>query len=512
MKSFGELLSEYMTRTGISDSEMARHLGVSRQTIFRWKEGMTARPRVREDVLKCAERLRLTAEERDALLLAAGFAPETRQTTSDERSVRLQTQTTNETQTLVPIVEPSAIVVAPTRSQPRRARWLALLIPVMALVGLFGGALYIFPRETQNLVALVYPPTETPTPTPRPPTPIPPPLEQIIVIATLNSRGGAAPPYNVTARLRFAFEQEIQKQNFAAARLMDIADQVREPTMAERLRARSGAQVMLWGNYSGDNARVEIGYETVVPVNQSGASVFPILPRDQSTTLNLSKPNELRALALLTLMPLHLERGETAHAVEAFNTAQSMTPYSNEMRAALEFYRGYLLQTTGLQQSTTPRDLDEALRAYNRNLNTTSLYEAHLNRGLVYLAQNEDAAAKADFQRAQGIEDGRPEAWRAACWAFALEQQPQAALPLCDAATTRDASAWSLDTRAIVYAELGRYADAANEFENFLRWLETQPPRTREIFSPTRRAWIKTLRAGKNPFDTETLNTLRDHN
>ena len=497
MKSFGELLTEYMTRTGISDSEMARHLGVSRQTIFRWKEGMTARPRVREDVLKCAERLRLSAEERDGLLLAAGFAPERQNQTTEHRPQ------TAETQTLVRVVEPSAMVVAPTRTQPRRARWLAILIPVVALVGLFGGALYIFPRETETLLPFLYPPTETPTPTPLPPTPLPPPPEQVIVIATLNSRGGAAPPYNVTARLRFAFEQEIQKQNFAAARLMDIADQVREPTMAERLRARSGAQVMLWGNYSGDNARVEIGYETAVPRNNTGASVFPILPRDQSTTLNLSQPNELRALALLTLMPLHLERGETAHAVQAFNTAQSMTPYSNEMRAALEFYRGYLMQVT------EARNLEEALRAYNRNLNTTSLYEAHLNRGLVYLTQNEDAAAKADFQSAQGIEDGRPEAWRAACWAFALEQQPQAALSLCDAAATRDASAWSLDTRAIVYAELGRYADAANEFENFLRWLEAQPPRTREIFSPTRRAWIETLRAGKNPFDAELLNALR---
>jgi transcriptional regulator with XRE-family HTH domain len=46
MASFGELLTEYMTRMGISDSELARSLGISRQTIFRWKEGLTARPRL----------------------------------------------------------------------------------------------------------------------------------------------------------------------------------------------------------------------------------------------------------------------------------------------------------------------------------------------------------------------------------------------------------------------------------------------------------------------------------
>src|SRR5947199_2373975 len=76
MQTFAQLLTMYMLRTGVSDSELARTLGVSRQTIFRWKEGHTARPRSRDDVLRCAAKLRLNAEERDGLLLAAGFQPE----------------------------------------------------------------------------------------------------------------------------------------------------------------------------------------------------------------------------------------------------------------------------------------------------------------------------------------------------------------------------------------------------------------------------------------------------
>lgn len=75
LPTFGQLLSEYMQRSGISDSELARSIGVRRQTIFRWKEGLVERPRAREDVLQCAKKLRLTDEERDRLLLAAGFAP-----------------------------------------------------------------------------------------------------------------------------------------------------------------------------------------------------------------------------------------------------------------------------------------------------------------------------------------------------------------------------------------------------------------------------------------------------
>ena len=76
MATFSELLTEYINRAGITDSELARSIGVRRQTVFRWKEGVVERPRHREDVLRCAERLRLSADERDGLLMSAGFAPE----------------------------------------------------------------------------------------------------------------------------------------------------------------------------------------------------------------------------------------------------------------------------------------------------------------------------------------------------------------------------------------------------------------------------------------------------
>ena len=76
MATFSELLTAYMTRTGITDADLARRVGVNRLTLVRWKEGVTSRPRYREDVVKCAEVLRLTAEEGDELLLAAGFYPE----------------------------------------------------------------------------------------------------------------------------------------------------------------------------------------------------------------------------------------------------------------------------------------------------------------------------------------------------------------------------------------------------------------------------------------------------
>lgn len=76
MATFAELITEYTLRIGITDTELARKIGVRRQTIFRWREGLVQRPRDREVVLDIAKALRLTPEERDTLLLAAGFAPE----------------------------------------------------------------------------------------------------------------------------------------------------------------------------------------------------------------------------------------------------------------------------------------------------------------------------------------------------------------------------------------------------------------------------------------------------
>lgn len=76
MKTFAELLNLYVRRSGITDSELARAIHVSRQTVFRWREGIISRPNNREDVLAISKKLRLSSEERDTLLLSAGFRPE----------------------------------------------------------------------------------------------------------------------------------------------------------------------------------------------------------------------------------------------------------------------------------------------------------------------------------------------------------------------------------------------------------------------------------------------------
>ena len=87
MRSFSQLLQLYAERTGISDAELARAVGVRRQTIFRWKEGTVGRPRSRDDVLALSQKLRLSPSESDELLIAAGFYAEGELALSTESDV-----------------------------------------------------------------------------------------------------------------------------------------------------------------------------------------------------------------------------------------------------------------------------------------------------------------------------------------------------------------------------------------------------------------------------------------
>ena len=76
MPTFADFLNEYMGRTGIPDAELARRMGISRLTLIRWKEGVTTRPRHRDDVLRCAQVLRLMPQERNEFALTPVFGRE----------------------------------------------------------------------------------------------------------------------------------------------------------------------------------------------------------------------------------------------------------------------------------------------------------------------------------------------------------------------------------------------------------------------------------------------------
>ena len=75
--SFSELLSLYMRRIRASASGVATEIGLSREAVNNWRNGLSApNPRSRDKVVACTRYLRLTETETNRLLGAAGFAPE----------------------------------------------------------------------------------------------------------------------------------------------------------------------------------------------------------------------------------------------------------------------------------------------------------------------------------------------------------------------------------------------------------------------------------------------------
>jgi hypothetical protein len=73
MSSFAQLLRTYMRRSGLSNAELAKKIKVRRDVLVEWITDEVSLPLERDEVLRCATHLHLSAEERDRLLLSVGF-------------------------------------------------------------------------------------------------------------------------------------------------------------------------------------------------------------------------------------------------------------------------------------------------------------------------------------------------------------------------------------------------------------------------------------------------------
>jgi hypothetical protein len=74
---FADLLSGYMRRIRASASGVATEIGMSREAVNNWRQGLSLPNRKhRHRLLDCARYLRLSERETDRLLVAAGFEPE----------------------------------------------------------------------------------------------------------------------------------------------------------------------------------------------------------------------------------------------------------------------------------------------------------------------------------------------------------------------------------------------------------------------------------------------------
>jgi tetratricopeptide (TPR) repeat protein/DNA-binding XRE family transcriptional regulator len=562
MRTFGELLREYMERTGISDAELARTLGVRRQTIFRWKEGTVARPRHVEDVMRCAERLRLRPEERDLLLVAAGFPPENSPTSPP----RAATVPLEAAETSLESQSQAAPARVSRRGVPPRWAWAIGGIVALALIAL---AVILWARWAS------YPTARQ--------------GEALLLVAPFANYAGGGQGYNVAGRVQEALAREIDAGRLTGVRAARWPQEIRDPATAAAALDRSAAALAIWGEY--DSGRVlahlsrrDAGAGTA---EQRVEKLLPS-PADLSATINTALPEEVRSVALLSLAQLFTDREDYARARATLGQVLARPPADPQAAAGAYFLLCYV------DQLEEPPDLDGAIEAcsqalagqsdtaaarYNRGLaylrrgqegdyaravddfsqaagampgdaalftNRGAAYlhlaeqpgeegelqpaqataravedfdqaialdpgltAAYFNRGLAYVRQDDRARWLPNFERVLSLAPDHAGAYNALCWAYALDHEPELALPYCDKAVALDPTGTSRDSRGIVYAEMGRYTEALADLKAYLVTLQGQDPDTYRRLGLLREAWVQALENGQHPFDQAMLDALR---
>jgi WD40 repeat protein len=94
------------------------------------------------------------------------------------------------------------------------------------------------------------------------------------------------------------------------------------------------------------------------------------------------------------------------------------------------------------------------------------------------------------------------------CWYGSLVGFAETVLPACERAVELSTfRAMFSDSRGLAHTLLGKYPEAINDFSEFIRTYESHPNYADLVAK--RRNWITDLRAGRNPFDAETLKSLR---
>ena len=359
MRTFAELLTSYMERTGIGDAELARRIPVSRPTLIRWREGVTTRPRYREDVLRCAELLRLTPSETDEFLQSAGFSPETAPVQVDSRPE----DDAAEEPALVPVlVEAEAVP-----SQPRRPRRAVLVAAAFVLiVGVAAAAAIVLAlRDTTD-----YPSAMD--------------GESLIVIAPFVNYTGGQQGYNVLGRLKHEIDSEVRAAGLSGVRAVEWPEQIASESNAEAAGRRSDAVIVIWGEY--DSGRVMARFTTPrVQSTQRDRQVVDIAssPSDLPATINADLTEQVRYVALLTLGQLYLEQGEHDFAKTVLIHASDSNPTDPAALANLR----YLLGRAYLGGKLA--DFDEAVWLFTQVLAVRPRSVEVLNsRALAYLERD----------------------------------------------------------------------------------------------------------------------------
>ena len=83
--------------------------------------------------------------------------------------------------------------------------------------------------------------------------------------------------------------------------------------------------------------------------------------------------------------------------------------------------------------ASRPGDLERALGDLDRAVALApEMVEAYYNRGLARIRRGDAAGWQADLQKAIALDPSHAGAYAALCWGYALDRQPENALPYYD--------------------------------------------------------------------------------
>lgn len=135
--------------------------------------------------------------------------------------------------------------------------------------------------------------------------------------------------------------------------------------------------------------------------------------------------------------------------------------------------------------------------------------DAYIGLGMTYQEMGDLAKTVTNYQKALEIDPDNADWYNNLCWAYGVFSQPEEGLEYCERAVELRAEPYIHDSRGLVYALLGDYGNAIIDFTIFVNYYEKTYRGQTFPEVEQRKAWIKAMQAGQNPFTKEVLEELR---
>ena len=340
MKTFAELLTLFIRQAGITDSELARSIGLSRQTIFRWREGLTERPNKREDVTAIADKLRLTPEERNELLLAGGFRPDdisersresVEQTGEVEQQIDLSTHQQDDTPGIDNIQQPS--VKKPFFRLSKR-----LLISTALVIILIPLIIWLLSLNGTDNNTATNQSTSNQTTASSAPATINPATsgENLILVSPFCVSGDYT---GLSGTVTTAISREGTGNRITNLRIEILAETVDTVKEAEESLKDNNASLVLFGECQSGSVELQI-------VPATGQS-YPGVEIKSSDTVSLN------AFAMITLAKVCIDNQQEEIAFSLLSRARNTLTDNSITNESLLSMINALLDETGIQSSNT---------------------------------------------------------------------------------------------------------------------------------------------------------------